>query len=205
MSIFQNVKGNLNIVVEPGIEPISYEEACNHLKISTFDESVDLLVKTKVENLIKAVRIDTERYLGRALITQTWRLYLDYFPSDQFITIPLPPLQSISSITYDDYLGVPATYDVSNYIVDIWTEPGQVVLAYMSTWPTYTPKTVNSVAVNFVCGYGTSAEDVPEPIRQSMLIALADLYENPQDITTGIIQNLKASMSLLSNYRIFQF
>lgn len=205
MSLFQNVKGNLNIVTEPAIEPLTYEEVCSHLRISTFDESVDLLVKTKVENLIKAVRIDTERYLGRSLLTQTWRLYLDNFPADQYITIPLPPLQSVSSITYDDYLGVSTTFDVSNYIVDIYSEPGQIMLGYMSTWPSYTPKTVNSVAVNFVCGYGTLAEDVPEPIRQAILIALADLYENPQDITTGIIQNLKASMSLLGNYRIYQF
>lgn len=191
------------ITVEPAVEPVTYEEALSHLKISSFDEENDLLIQTKLEGLIKAVRKNIEEIYGRALITQTWQVFLDYFPCENFITLPLPPLQTITSITYTDYLGVPTVFDPSNYIQDIVSEPGQIVLTYLNTWPVFTPQSVNAVMIEMICGYGDTAEDVPEPIKQGMLIAIADLWDNPGDLSERPINSIKAADRLLSQYRIW--
>jgi len=51
---------------------------------------------TMIDTLIKTARRYCETILNRALITQTWDLWIDRFPSRDYIEIPLPPLQQPS-------------------------------------------------------------------------------------------------------------
>jgi uncharacterized phiE125 gp8 family phage protein len=38
--------------------------------------------------------------LGRALASQVWKLYLDAWPCDRIVRLPLPPLISVGSVSY---------------------------------------------------------------------------------------------------------
>jgi len=45
-----------------------------------------------ISRIIKAARLDCERFQNRAYITQTWDLWLNAFPVKDYIELPLPPL-----------------------------------------------------------------------------------------------------------------
>src|SRR5690606_36285460 len=101
---------------------------------------------------------------------QTLTLTLDRFPCGP-IYLPYPPLQSVSSIGYVDPQGVAQTVGVADYQVDINSEPGRLVPAYGTTWPS-TQCVLGAVTIEYVAGYSDVC-DVP----QSTLIAITALLK----------------------------
>jgi hypothetical protein len=75
--------------VAPAVEPLTLEEAKNHLRVDADIDEDDALIN----NLIAAARQDCEKFQNRAYITQTWELWLDAWPEKDYIELPLPPLQ----------------------------------------------------------------------------------------------------------------
>lgn len=65
----------LTLVTPPAVEPVSLDDLKNHLKVDCDDD--DALIAT----LGKAARRYVESAKKQSLVTQTWRLYLDSFPS----------------------------------------------------------------------------------------------------------------------------
>jgi uncharacterized phiE125 gp8 family phage protein len=196
----------LQLVTGPSIEPLEYEEVLDHLRIADVDEESDESSVAYIERLIKAVRLHLERVvLNRSLITQTWKLYLNEFPYGNYIEIPYPKLQSISSLKYTDSTGVQTTWAASNYIVDSVSTPGRLVLTYLNTWPVLSLYPSNPIEVQFVSGYGSLAEDVPEPIKQAMLMMISDLYENREEFSQANLKSLGLVESYLFDYRVIKF
>jgi len=111
-------------------------------------------------------------WLNRALVTQTWQLTLNCFPCRP-IRLPLPPLQSITSIIYDATDGTATTLDAEDYRVITDTDPGQV--EPVSSWPA-TKNQLGAVRITYVAGYG-DAEDVPQIIRNYVRARVAQLYD----------------------------
>lgn len=145
--------------------------------------------------LIKTVRKYAEEITGRAFITQTWDYYMDTFTSNQF-DLPKPKLSSITSIVYTDKDDTATTLSSANYYVDTDALPGRVVLKNGQSWPTFQARPYNPIKTRFVCGYGT-ASDVPEPIKQWILMAVGWLYENREK---GLSQY---PVDLLMPYRVW--
>ena len=157
--------------------------------------------------LIAASRRAVETLTRRALITQTWDLYLDSFPGWE-LTLPKPMIQSVTSISYVDTNGVTQTLDPATYQVDLVSEPGRITPAYGLAWP-WTRWQMNAVKVRYVCGYG-AAVDVPQGIKAWMLMHLATLYENRE----ALIIDQRAALvempnefvdGLLDPYRVDNF
>jgi hypothetical protein len=92
---------------------------------------------------------ETEQW--RALVLQTWDLYLDNFPGGNSILLPIPPLRAVEFVRYTDSLGV--VRDFEDYSVDTAGEPGRVVLNYGESWPSVELGPVNPVHIRFQCGY----------------------------------------------------
>jgi uncharacterized phiE125 gp8 family phage protein len=184
------------IITAPGTEPITLDEAKAHLRVDLEAED------TLIEALITAAREQAEAYLKRALVTQTWELYLDEFPEQ--IDVPFPPLQSVTSIVYVDDDGVDQTLDTSTYTVDAKAQPGRIVPAYDESWPS-TRAVPNAVTVQFVAGYG-AASAVPLSIKQAMLLMIGDMYENRESFVIGQSVNELplTSERLLWPYRVFK-
>lgn len=125
-----------------------------------------------------------EEVLRRPLITQTWKLTLDQFPGwADAISIPLPPLQSITTIKYYDTAGVLQTMDAADYIVDAQSEPARVTPTIDDSWP-QTQERVGAVEIVFVAGYG-AASDVPRRFKEWMLMQVGAMHENRAKEMTG--------------------
>ena len=172
----------------PSIEPVSTADAKEHLRIYSGDFDDDNIVARNIRGIRKGV----ESELNRALITQTWDLYLDKWPHGDFIRLPFPPLQSISVFEYTDVDGTTANF--TDYTIDIVSEPGRAVLDYGYSWPSVTLATVNPIHIRFVAGYGDEASDVPEPIVDAILLRISWLFDGDEDA-------LRASDNLLWQYR----
>lgn len=184
----------------PTTEPVTTAEAKTHLRVTTSDDD------TYIGTLITVARRHVETITGRALINQTWDYFLDNFPPGDKIVIPLPRLSSVTSVKYTDKDNVQTTFAASKYIVDTNNEPGQIVLAYGESWPTFTPKPVNAVEIRFVAGYGSAGSSVPEGIRQAILLLIAHWYENREPVTDMNTKEIpETANALLWPYRVIQF
>ena len=118
----------LSLVTAPATEPISLDDAKAHLRVDHTSEN-DLI--TSLITSFRAMVDGVDGTLNRALITQTWDLLLDAFPcGDEYIEIPLPPLQSIESFTYKDTDGEVQTLTSSDYFLDQVSEPARLYPAY---------------------------------------------------------------------------
>jgi uncharacterized phiE125 gp8 family phage protein len=190
-------------LVAPEVTPLSLTEVKAHLRVDGTDQ--DSVIQMYLD--AATAYVDGEwGYLGRALVTQTWRLTIDTFPCAE-IKIPLPPLQSISSVGYFDSAGDFQTLaeDV-DYFVDDQSEPGWITP--MTTWPT-TLDAINSVRIEFIAGYaGTSSppsltENIPAAIKQGMLLLITDWMEHRQNILTENINGLPfGTTALWTKYKI---
>jgi uncharacterized phiE125 gp8 family phage protein len=163
------------LVTPPNAEPILVSEAKDHLRVTANDE--DSLINL----LITAARSWAEDFTQRALITQTWDYKLNAFADE--MEIPLPPLQSVTSIKYIDTNGVEQTLAVTEYTVDTAAERGLVRLAYGKSWPAVRAQ-ANVVTIRFVAGYPAAA-DVPGTIKAACLLILGELYARRENAIVG--------------------
>ena len=147
---------------EPAVEPVSLTELKAHLHVDHTDDD------TALTGLIKLGRQAVERDTGRALITQTWKLRLDQWPAN-YIELYNPPVQSVSGITYVDQDGATQTWSSDEYVVDIYSRPALIRLAYNCDWPDVRGDE-RGIAVTYLAGYGTAGSDVPYELRQAVLL-----------------------------------
>jgi len=184
------------LVTAPSIEPVTLNEAKEHLRVLHDDEDA------YIESLIVAARQMVESgeswSLDRSLINTTWRVILDEWPCHG-IELPRPPLSSVTSITYLDTTNTSQTLSSTLYTVDTHNEPGRVVPSYASVWPEVLPH-INAIQIVYVAGYGSTAASVPQAIRQAILLCVSDLYEQRSNTVTGtIVNSLPAVRALLNS------
>jgi len=178
----------LKITSGPATEPITLAEAKLQLKVTGTDE--DALIT----ELIKSAREMVEDIVGRQLMTATYELYLDAFPSG--VISLKPPVQSISKVEYIASDGsVYGTLAAGEYQYDLVSEPVRLMPAYDHSWPS-TKAVPNAVKVTFVAGY-TSAANVPVKFINAMKQFIQFMYYNRGDEGHRTIP--KAFFDLLSD------
>lgn len=187
----------LKLITPPATEPLTLAEAKLHLRVDASDED------TYITGLIQAAREKAEHDTGRSLITQTWELALDEFPTAG-IKLQRPPLISITSIKYDDEAGVEQTLSSALYTTDLYETVGRVMPVYDTDWPN-TLDSTNVVRVRYTAGYG-SASAVPQGIKNWMLVVIGQLYEERGMIgQPGVIGTLPYIDRLLDAYRVMDW
>lgn len=186
----------LKLITAPAEEPVNWAKAAAHLRIDNTEEIPLILA------LITTARQEAEKITRRALITQTWELVLDSFPACG-VDIPLPTLQSVTSVKYTGSNGAEQTLSSAAYQVDSDSEPARIVPAYGYLWPV-TLNQLNTVRIRYVCGYGLAAA-VPAAIKQWMLVRIATLYENREGTVQGSIAETPFINGLLDEYRVLSF
>lgn len=192
----------LSLITAPAIEPISIEEARAQVRNPDGDE--DSLLNA----FIAAARHHAEAITGRQLIEATWEQQLDAICGD-VLQLPRPPLRTIVSFKYLDDAGVTQTWSSANYQVDAPSGPfaaqGRVGPLPTATWPISGWGRFNAVLIRFTAGYGTTAEDVPEAIRQAMRLMIGAWYENREDLVLGdAAQSIPlGAQALLTPYKVF--
>lgn len=171
----------VRVVTPPSLEPISVEEAKEHLRIDGFDED------SYIDSLIVTAREWAEKCQRRALITQTLRYSCDAFPTGREIELPRPSLQSVTSIAYKDKDGNVHTLDPATYAVDTESIVGRVVLMPGASWPTFEAYPVNAVSITYEAGYGDAPSDVPQRTKQAMFLLVGYWYANREAAQTGAL------------------
>jgi uncharacterized phiE125 gp8 family phage protein len=159
---------------------------------------------TYLNTLITAARQHVEEHLWRALITQTWDIYLTSFRSP--IRIPRPPLQSVTHVKYYDTSSVQQTLADTVYELDTASEPGFVRLKYGQSWPTCRGHD-DDIVIRFVAGYGAAGSAVPRAIRHGIQLWAAQLFEQRVSVVTGTIATRipDSVHALLTPYRCNDF
>ena len=162
------MNGRVNVAyvldTAPEKQPVGAPEAKLALRIDADEDDAYLTDLLKLA--VDVVQTD----LRRQLITATWKLYLDAFPSYS-IEIRKCPVQSIGSITYLDGNGSTQTLSAATYVLDGKSAPCRVVPAYGNIWPS-TRLQPNAVCITFDAGYGDEPDDVPEGIKQLVKLVL---------------------------------
>lgn len=189
-SFTQVTEANDNAIYEKGYAGVKHylrvmatvATAACEFGVSVIKDASTTLENDLLSSLIEAARQYCETFQRRVYITQTWELWLDAFPADNYIKISLPPLQSVT-VKYYDVNDTEATFSSDDYFVDTKSEPGWVVLNTGCSWPSTTLRPANGVCVEFVAGYGV-ASDVPKKVKQAMLLLIGALYEQREAITT---------------------
>jgi uncharacterized phiE125 gp8 family phage protein len=190
---------------------VPLEDIKDHLRIPIGETNEDNLL----EGLRDAAQGYVENYTNRKLLTQKWSVYFDDWPNKDSFEIPYPPLQYLGSssrastaLSYTNSTQKSVTWSSSNFAADSVSEPGRLVRDYeITTWPTTaTLHNNNPISITFICGY-TTTSNIPQSIKQAMLLIIGDLYENRENSIVGqtITTIPLAAQSLLASYRVFSF
>jgi uncharacterized phiE125 gp8 family phage protein len=163
------------LVTAPAAEPVTLGELKQHLRLEH-----DLL-NDPLTSYLTAARQYVEKVCDVALLTQTWRLTLDGWPSDGVIRPPRGPLQSVTSIVYDATDGTAATLTASAYRVD--ADGGRVVPAWGTTWPSARAQ-AGAVRITYVAGWASAAL-VPEDAKHCIKLLASLWFANNVPVTQG--------------------
>lgn len=196
-----------SLVTAPSVEPITASEAKAALRVTSTDDD------TLITNKIIAAREWIEHETKRALLTQTWDLFLPSFPRGEELRLPFGKLQSISAFEWTDADEAASTWTVSapNLLdgtdtvahIDTAGDVGRIVLAWDGAWPSDTLKTLNPVRVRLVCGWAAAAS-LPQAIKEAMFVLVKDWYDNQQGGPLSEYAE-RAARYLLSKWRIHEF
>ena len=147
-------------------EPVTLAEAKAHLRvIHARDDDM-------IERLIVAAREAAEQFTNRALVAANYRWVRSVFES-RFL-LPLWPVESIDAVTYLDDDDVRQTVAAEDYTFDA----DRLALRPVGSWPSGT-----EVNVEFT----TDPGEVPQAIKQAILLMVGDLYEQSNATIVGTI------------------
>jgi len=153
----------------PAAEPVDLAYVKTFLRVDGADE--DALIGT----LIKTSRHQVENMIGRTLIRRSF-IYRGPAPSGHYLSLPRPPLLSVARISLigenDQAIDIPA----ADYAVNTRRDPGEIQLKKSANWTDYMSEFC-TIEIEFSAGYGDNADDVPLPIRQAILLLIAQSFE----------------------------
>jgi hypothetical protein len=102
------------------------------------------------------------------------------------------PLLSVVSVQYKDFTGTYQTIPSTQYLYDQITPgstlvgPSRISPQYGQTWPVPEP-VIDSVHIQYVCGYGTDYTAVPENLKQAIKMLVSYWYVNREHVVVGLI------------------
>lgn len=179
---------NLTRITPPADPLISLDDAKAHVGASDYDE-VDDFLTTLVEAATDT--IEGPSSTGAVFVSQTWRATLDHLPS--CFSIPLGPIQSITSITYVDQAGEVQTIDPATYHTDFDRHPAMVAFYSAPPVPARVP---GSVKVTFVAGYGDPSQ-TPAKARHAVRLLVGDWFKNREASTEASVRETPIGVSRL--------
>ena len=135
MSLDYSTINRLRIVTPPSGQVVSLDEAKTQLGVMGSMSDEELASNLAIA---EAYFDGAEGYLGRALLTQTWDYTFTGFPYCAEIVIPLPPLVSVTSVTYPTVGGVSTVLDPSAYVVSGVGGNGSIRMVGSGGWPVST-------------------------------------------------------------------
>lgn len=204
MNNYYNIN-NINIVPLPTMRtyqvvtpastyPVSLTEAKAHLKV---DISTD---DTLITNLIIASTQLSEEYTNRffidTVINQTCTTFADLKSLFKSKVI------SVTHVKYYDSDNAQQTLDSADYVVNNQFEPCQINPAVDFSFPDIADR-IDAIECKYTVGYG-EASDVPNAIKQAILLTIGNWYANRESVITGRTSTelAQSSLWLLNTYKV---
>lgn len=149
---------------------------------------------TYIGDLIDAATVYCEKATGLKFLTAACIDTLESFPA--VIRPTFSPLSSVTSIQYVDTAGATQTWSSSEYDVDTDPTPGRIQPAYNESYPSIRGQ-MQAITVTYVAGYGTSASDVPENLRQAVKILVTEWFYRRGEVTEGNLPAIPRAVDIL--------
>lgn len=188
------------VKVAPPVEPLTLTEV-------KLDRGVEhTLHDDLLTALIRSAREYVENYCSLSLVTQTRELILDEFVT--WVEIPYGPVQSLSSVTYVDALGVTQTLASNQTALHAYRYPPIVTAAYGLYFPV-TRYQENAVTLTYVAGFEPLAGspldytyNIPPGIKTAMKLMIGNWYENRESVSDRQMYEVPGAVShLLGQHR----
>lgn len=155
-------------ITEPPLGvPVTPAEAKAHMRVETGDE--DALIG----ELIGVATGHLESETGLALMTQKWRLCLDAWPPFGPVLLRKSPVRTVDAVTVYDASGNPRALDVSGAVLDAHARPARLHIAAARR----PGRAINGIEIDFTAGFGDTAAEIPDALRQAILQHVAQMYE----------------------------
>lgn len=171
------------LVTPPAADVLTLEEVKRHCRIELLEPDENEMLEALMASVISWLD-GYSGVLGRALINQTWRFKSSCWPPCIY-RFPLAPVSSVV-VKYQDEDDAEMTLDAENYVLleDAlspyirWTSGATLPNTYDRHEP---------ISVEFVAGYGATADDVPDAIKQAAKMLIAHWFENREASISGTI------------------
>lgn len=194
--LLTTISGNTTTTYTDNTADASLGAACPTTN-TTGDPLLQAILETAIEHVEDVTR--------RQIMTATWDYFLNEFPEEDYIELPLGNLASVTSVSYKDSDGTETTMvATTEYLVETNGEGiGRIVLPYGVSWPAFTAYPSNPIKIRFVCGW-TAAASVPFKIKAAIKMLAADLYEQRGERIIGtIVSENKTVDRLLASARLW--
>ncbi len=156
-------------IAAPAAEPVTLAEAKAHLRV--VDAAEDILIAS----LVEAAREEVEAATGLALISQTWRLYLDCWPPSAIVRLRKHPVQSLIQVTVYNAVGAPESSVPPAANLDKASRPARFAMPDAAKAP---GRTMNGIEIDFRAGFGDTGVDVPDGLKRAILLLTAQWFEH---------------------------
>lgn len=194
------------VITAVATEPVTLAEARLQCKLTADDSTAEDALMTA---WITAAREAAEHYTRRSLAAQTLEAALDCFPEyeNDEILLEMPPVASITSITYTDADGTAQTLSSGNYALSQYGESRRLAPTFAHYWPT-TQAIPDAVRIRYLCGYGASGQTAgnaacPKAAKAAILLMVAWLHENRGDSIQPDDIQPPAAKSLLNTIKLY--
>jgi len=149
---------------------------------------------TYIGDLIDAATVYCEKATNLKFLTETCIDYLEAFPTE--IRPTFSPLSSVTSVQYVDTAGATQTWAAAEYDVDTDPTPGRIKPAYGESYPSIRGQ-MQAITVTYVAGFGTSASDVPENLRQAVKILVTEWFYRRGEVTEDDLPAVPSAVKIL--------
>lgn len=175
--------------------PVSLTEAKSHLKVDTTADD------TYITFIIKAATQLSEEYTNRFFINTVIEQTCSDFA--QLQTLFKSKVSAVAHVKYYDSDNSLQTLSATIYDTQLKYEPSQIQLADDKSFPEITKRN-DAVVARYTVGYGASASDVPEIIKQAILLTIGNFYQNRNSVVIGrIATELPMNVKwLLDTYKV---
>jgi uncharacterized phiE125 gp8 family phage protein len=184
--------------VAPALLAVSIESVKQHVRESGNESD------TEIERAIRAATAYAEKCQWCQLAAATFVERWDSFPAGDIVPTK-QPLVSVTSLEYVDAAGVTQTLTVTtDYVVDAYSRPGRIVLAYGQSWPS-TRGYIDDVVLTYVAGYSTEAS-MPDEVKHAIYLLCGHWLRNKEatgDVGAEIPFGVKALLGLDSFHGFF--
>lgn len=183
-----------SIVTRSEMEPVSYKEAADQLRVDSTDDM------EYIDALIPVAREYVENVTGRVGNRSTWMLTADSWESltlgrnDQTIRIGRAPLVSVSSIQYyaPDATSL-TTLSTDDYRVITAADLG--IIEPVDDWPDIDDR-ADAIQITFVAGHADGCQPNPG-WKHAVKMLVAHLYEERKPVAATSLSDIPYALTHL--------